>query len=117
MHSQSSKDLAAKMIKIQVANQSMTLQMFHPFDQLALKLLAASADDEDGAHDLSHIVRVWRNAKLIQREKGGDLEVLAAAALLHHCIQVAKDSPLRSKASLLAANESRHAHRGAGVEG
>jgi hypothetical protein len=87
------KGLSRQDDQIQVANQSMTLQMFHPFDQLALKLLAASADD------------------------GGDLEVLAAAVLLHDCIQVAKDSPLRSKASLLAANESRHAHRGAGVEG
>jgi uncharacterized protein len=85
----------------------MTLEMFHPFDQLAVKLLGAAADDEDGAHDLSHIVRVWRNAKLIQRDEGGDLEVLAAAVLLHDCVQVAKDSPLRSKASLLAANESR----------
>jgi hypothetical protein len=65
------KGLSRQDDQIQVANQSMTLQMFHPFDQLAVKLLAASADDEDGAHDLSHIVRVWRNAKLIQREEGG----------------------------------------------
>jgi uncharacterized protein len=86
---------------------SMTLPMFHPFDPLAAKLLDASQDDEDGAHDLSHIVRVWRNARLIQQEEGGDLEALAAAVLLHDCVQVAKDSPLRSKASLLAANESR----------
>jgi len=81
--------------------------MFRPFDWLAVKLLDVSRDDEDGAHDLAHIVRVWRNAKLIQRAEGGDLEVLAAAVLLHDCVQVAKDSPLRSKASLLAANEAR----------
>jgi HD superfamily phosphodiesterase len=67
----------------------MTLQMFRTFDQLAAKLLDVSGDDEDGAHDLSHIVRVWRNAKLIQREEGGDLEALAAAVLLHDCVQVA----------------------------
>jgi uncharacterized protein len=85
----------------------MTLTMFHPFDQLAAKLLDNLTDDEDGAHDLSHIVRVWRNAQLIHRDEGGDLEVLAAAVLLHDCVQVAKDSPLRSQASLLAANESR----------
>jgi uncharacterized protein len=85
----------------------MTLPMFHPFDQLAAQLLDNLTDDEDGAHDLSHIVRVWRNAKGIHREEGGDLEVLAAAVLLHDCVQVAKDSPLRSKASLLAANEAR----------
>ncbi len=85
----------------------MTLRMFHPFDQLAAKLLDASGYDEDGAHDLSHIVRVWRNAKLIHQEEGGDLEALAAAVLLHDCVQVAKDSPLRSKSSLLAAKEAR----------
>ena len=81
--------------------------MFHPFDQLAAKLLDASANDDDGAHDLSHIVRVWRNVLLIHREEGGDPEVLAAAVLLHDCIQVAKDSPMRSKASVLAAEEAR----------
>ncbi len=81
--------------------------MFRPFDQLAEKLLDVSMDDEDGAHDLSHIVRVWRNAQSIHRQEGGDLEALAAAVLLHDCVQVAKDSPLRSKASLLAANEAR----------
>jgi uncharacterized protein len=85
----------------------MTLQMFHPFDPLAARLLDFSTNDEDGAHDLSHIVRVWRNAKVIHGEEGGDLEVLAAGVLLHDCVQVAKDSPLRSKASLLAANEAR----------
>jgi uncharacterized protein len=85
----------------------MTLAMFHPFDQLAAKLLDTSTNDEDGAHDLSHIVRVWRNVRLIHRDEGGDLEVLAAAVLLHDCVEVAKDSPLRSKASMLAANEAR----------
>lgn len=84
----------------------MTLAMFHPFDQLAAKLLDTSTNDEDGAHDLSHIVRVWRNVQLIHRDEGGDLEVLAAAVLLHDCVQVGKDSPLRSKASMLAAKEA-----------
>jgi uncharacterized protein len=84
----------------------MTSAMFHPFDQLAAKLLDTSAD-EDGAHDVSHIVRVWRNIQLIHQSEGGDLEVLAAAVLLHDCVPVAKDSPLRSKASMLAANEAR----------
>jgi uncharacterized protein len=85
----------------------MSLEMFRPFDWLAVKLLDISRDDEDGAHDLAHIVRVWSNAKLIHREEGGDVEALAAAVLLHDCVQVAKESPLRSKASLLTANEAR----------
>lgn len=85
----------------------MTLAMFHPFDQLAAKLLDTSTNHEDGAHDVSHIVRVWRNVQLIHRDEGGDLEVLAVAVLLHDCVPVTKDSPLRSKASMLAANEAR----------
>ena len=62
---------------------------------LAVKLLDISRDDEDGAHDLSHIVRVWRNAKLIHMEEGGDLEVLLCGrSKLHDCVQVAKGIPL-----------------------
>jgi uncharacterized protein len=86
---------------------SMALMLFRPFDQLAATLLGASGHYEDGAHDLSHIVRVWCNTKLIHGEEGGDLEILVAAVLLHDCVQVAKDSPLQSYASLLAAKESR----------
>jgi hypothetical protein len=89
--------------------KSMTLEMFHPFDQLAVKLLKVSPDDEDGAHDLSHIVRVWRNAKLIHREEGGDPEMLAAAVLLHDCVQLHAQS--RATASL--PGSPRRASRGA----
>jgi uncharacterized protein len=85
----------------------MTLPRFHPFDLLAAKLLDTPQEEDDGSHDLSHLVRVWRNTKLIQAEEGGDLEMLAAAVLLHDCVAVAKDSPLRSQASRLAAKESR----------
>jgi uncharacterized protein len=85
----------------------MTLPLFHPFDQLAATLLDASGNEDDGSHDLSHLVRVWRNTRMIHAEEGGDLEILAAAVLLHDCVSVAKDSPLRSQASLLAAKEAR----------
>jgi uncharacterized protein len=85
----------------------MTFPQFHPFEQLAATLLGASTNEEDGSHDLSHLVRVWRNAKSLHAEEGGDLEILAAAVMLHDCVSVAKDSPLRSQASRLAADESR----------
>jgi uncharacterized protein len=52
---------------------------------------------------------VWRNAKAIQSEEGGDLEILAASVLLHDCIQVPRNSPLRNSASRLAAAEARTA--------
>jgi uncharacterized protein len=49
---------------------------------------------------------VWQNARAIQVEEGGDLEILAAAVLLHDCVEVPKNSPLRSHASRLAAVEA-----------
>ncbi len=37
----------------------------------------------DPAHDFSHILRVYRNARLIGQEEGADMPVLLLAALLH----------------------------------
>ena len=37
----------------------------------------------EGGHDWWHIERVWRNAKMIAREEGGDLLVIELGALLH----------------------------------
>jgi uncharacterized protein len=83
----------------------MNADLFAPFASLAGKLLPTSGGG-DGAHDLSHLTRVWRNVQAIQREEGGDLEILAAAVLLHDCVDVPKNSPLRPQASRLAATEA-----------
>ena len=80
---------------------------FAPFAELARKLLPVDQTAEDGAHDISHLERVWRNAKAIQEAEGGDLELIAASVLLHDCVQVPKNSPLREIASRLAAEEAR----------
>ena len=79
--------------------------LFAPFHELASKLLSEQSTT-DGAHDISHLTRVWRNVKEIQQQEGGDLEILAAAVLLHDCVEVPKQSPLRSQASRLAAAEA-----------
>ena len=79
--------------------------LFAPFCELASKLLPALSGS-DGAHDISHLTRVWRNVKEIQQQEGGDLEILVAAALLHDCVDVPKQSSLRSQASRLAASEA-----------
>lgn len=82
----------------------MTMDRFAPFAQLAGQLLAlCSPSADDGAHDLSHLMRVWANTRLLQQEEGGDLELLLAAVLLHDCVAVEKDSPLRASASRLSA--------------
>ena len=62
----------------------------------------------DGSHDLTHIQRVWRNALAIAAtEPGADTELLLAAVILHDCVAVEKDSPLRSQASRLSAERAR----------
>lgn len=58
----------------------------------------------DGAHDLSHVKRVVKNCSyLTDIEKANSL-ITIPAACLHDCVAVAKDSPLRSQGSKLAAD-------------
>jgi uncharacterized protein len=85
----------------------MTIDAFAPLQTLAADLLPHALEpSEDGAHDLSHLQRVWHNARTIHAQEGGDLEVLLAAVLLHDCVSVEKNSPLRSQASRLAAEKA-----------
>jgi uncharacterized protein len=85
----------------------MTIDAFAPLQTLAADLLPHALEpSEDGAHDLSHLQRVWHNARTIHAQQGGDLEVLLAAVLLHDCVSVEKNSPLRSQASRLAAEKA-----------
>ncbi|MBC8149549.1 MAG: HD domain-containing protein, partial [Verrucomicrobiaceae bacterium] len=60
----------------------------------------------DPAHDLQHIERVVLNTRHLAGEEGLGLEVLLPAAWLHDCVHVAKDSPNRSKASVMAADRA-----------
>jgi len=58
----------------------------------------------DAAHDLEHIRRVVTNARMLAAQEHADLAVVLPAVWLHDCVNVAKDSPLRAKASLLAGS-------------
>ena len=85
----------------------MNIDAFAPLQLLAAQLLPHALEpSEDGAHDLSHLQRVWHNVRTLHAEEGGDLEVLLAAVLLHDCVAVEKNSPLRSQASRLAAEKA-----------
>lgn len=85
----------------------MTIDAFAPLQTLATELLPHALEpSEDGAHDLSHLQRVWHNVRTLHSEEGGDLDVLLAAVLLHDCVAVEKNSPLRSQASRLAAEKA-----------
>lgn len=60
----------------------------------------------DPAHDLPHIERVVLNTRHLAAAEKLSLEVLLPAAYLHDCLHVPKDSPLRSRASALAADHA-----------
>ena len=58
----------------------------------------------DGAHDLGHLRRVWRQAQVIAAgEAGVDLPVLCVACMLHDLINLPKNHPDRRQASRLSA--------------
>lgn len=79
---------------------------FAPYAELALQLLPHVDFGGDAAHDYGHLLRVWKNIVGIQAVEGGDLEVLCAGAIMHDAVHVEKSSPLRSKASRLAAQKA-----------
>ncbi len=87
---------------------------FAPFEDLAGRLLPFVTEGDDGSHDVGHLARVWANARAIAESEGGDGELLAAAVLLHDCVQVEKSSPLRAQASRLAAARAREILAGIG---
>ncbi|OPY55120.1 MAG: putative hydrolase [Methanosaeta sp. PtaU1.Bin112] len=53
-----------------------------------IRLLYRGADP---AHDISHVLRVYRNARIIGQEEGADMRVLLWAALLHDVASEKKD--------------------------
>jgi uncharacterized protein len=81
---------------------------FVPYQTLAEQLLPhALPAGNDGAHDRAHLLRVWTTASAIQQQEGGDGEVILAAVLLHDCVAVEKNDPLRPQASRLASDKAR----------
>ncbi len=59
--------------------------------------------DGDPSHDLSHVLRVVKNALDLQRHYGAREDVVLPAAFFHDFVTTPKDSPLRSKASEISA--------------
>jgi uncharacterized protein len=74
--------------------------------QLAAQAVADQGPD--GAHDLNHFERVWRNAQaLLAQYDQADRLVVLAACYLHDLVNVPKDDPRRSSASRLSAGLAR----------
>ncbi len=66
--------------------------------------VAAGAPGNDGAHDASHLDRVWRSAEaLLARHPEADALVVMAASYLHDLVNLPKDDPERAQASRRSA--------------
>jgi uncharacterized protein len=62
---------------------------------------------DDGAHDLSHLERVWRAAStLLAEHPEADALVVQAACYLHDLVNLPKNHPERARASTMAAREA-----------
>ena len=83
---------------------------------LELHDLAAMIPPVDAGHDFSHIKRVAKHAlNLFQEEvrakekrelTADESDAMLAAALLHDCVPIAKNSPLRKESSRLASKKA-----------
>jgi uncharacterized protein len=65
--------------------------------------IAESSSQDDGAHDLSHLHRVWQVARqLLASYPQADPLVIKAACYLHDLVNLPKNHPDRSQASRMA---------------
>lgn len=55
--------------------------------------LRFAGETRDGAHDLSHALRVAQNAQALAQREGADVETCVAAALLHDLVYLPKNHP------------------------
>jgi len=73
-----------------------------------LATLAAAHGGDDGAHDASHLERVWRSAQeLLAQHPEADALVVMAACYLHDLVNLPKNDPDRAQASRRAAQLAR----------
>ena len=56
-------------------------------------------DGRDPAHDFQHVMRVYRNAELIGRKEGADMEILLHAVFLHDLVVYPKGSAKTAKSA------------------
>ncbi len=76
--------------------------------QPRLTALAAAAAGNDGAHDINHLHRVWRNAgALLADYPEADALVVLAACYLHDLVNLPKNHPARASASRQSAAAAR----------
>jgi uncharacterized protein len=62
--------------------------------------------EQDLAHDLNHVLRVVKTAKVLCKEEGAQIEVVLPAAYLHDCFSFPKNHPDRANSSQIAAQKA-----------
>lgn len=80
--------------------------MHHIPGDWRMRLIAIATTDpqNDGAHDIHHLHRVWRVAEqLLAEHHDADALVVQAACYLHDIVNLPKNHPERAQASRLAA--------------
>jgi uncharacterized protein len=69
-----------------------------------LSAIASASGQDDGAHDINHLHRVWKLARTLLTEyANADALVVLAACYLHDLVNLPKNHPDRAQASRLAA--------------
>jgi uncharacterized protein len=77
--------------------------------QPRLAALAEGSAGTDGAHDASHLARVWRTAQaLLEAHPEANPLVVMAACYLHDLVNLPKNHPERARASRRSAQLARH---------
>jgi uncharacterized protein len=77
--------------------------------QPRLAALAEGSAGTDGAHDASHLARVWRTAQaLLEAHPEANPLVVMAACYLHDLVNLPKNHPERAQASRRSAQLARH---------
>ncbi|GAB1575630.1 HD domain-containing protein [Bordetella petrii] len=73
-----------------------------------LTAIATADHQDDGAHDLNHLHRVWQAARtLLASHPEADALVVLAACYLHDLVNLPKNHPERAQASRMAASLAR----------
>ncbi len=77
--------------------------------------IARDADTGDGAHDLSHLERVWKAANgMLAHHPEADPAIVMAACYLHDLVNLPKNHPDRPRASTMSAAQAVQALRAIG---
>src|SRR3712207_908789 len=92
-------------VKIQYAHPNQPLSLINRRESIIMmqdiikEKVKRMLEGRDPAHDFHHIMRVYKNAKLIGGREGSNMEILLPAVLLHDLVVYPKGSAKSSMSS------------------